>query len=180
MNSKSDMLLDKVIPNVKKVTETVIDWLAVTLMLMIFFLGLAQVIWRWVLNDPITWSEELIQLTYVWICYLGWSLASRKDSHIRITALMNALPKQGQKYLQISCNLLVILFSVLMVTYGINLIGVGAKRTAVSMTWLNYATVYVMGPIMNAVIICYQIAGIIEIWKKGPRNYADVDGGEEA
>ena len=28
------------------------------------------------LNNPITWSEELIQLTYVWVCYLGWAIAA--------------------------------------------------------------------------------------------------------
>lgn len=160
----------------KCIAEKIISWMAIILMIFIFVLGLAQVIWRWVLNDPITWSEELIQLTYVWICYLGWAIATRKDSHIRITALTNMLPKSVQRYQQIFCHLLVILFSVLMVKYGIDLIGVGAKRTAVSMPWLNYSTVYVMGPVMNGVIILYEIAGIIECWIKGPRDYTDVGG----
>ena len=109
----------------------------------------------------------------------GSAIATRKDSHIRITTVMNILPKGGQKWLQIFCNLLVILFSVLMVRYGIDLIGVGLKRTAVSMRWLNYATVYVMGPLMNLVIIFYQIAGIIDIWVHGPKDYSDVGGEEE-
>ena len=178
MQEKNNVFLNKILPTVKKVTESTIDWLAVALMFMIFFLGLAQVIWRWVLNDPITWSEELIQLTYVWVCYLGWAIATRKDSHIRITALMNALPKNGQKVLQILCHILVIAFSVLMVKYGIELLGVASRRTAVSMTWLNYATVYAMGPVVNTVIIFYEIAGIFECWFKGPRDYSDV-GGEE-
>ena len=69
MEEKNNVFLNKIVPTVKKITETAIDWLAVALMFMIFFLGLAQVIWRWVLNNPITWSEELIQLTYVWVCY---------------------------------------------------------------------------------------------------------------
>ena len=179
MERKNSTCLQKKVSAVKKAAETAIDWLAIGLMFMIFGLGLAQVIWRWILNDPITWSEELIQLSYVWVCYLGWAIATRNDSHIRITTLMNALPQGGQKYLQIFCNLLVILFSVLMVKYGIDLIGVGMKRTAVSMTWLNYATVYAMGPVMNAAIIVYQIAGIADIWVNGPKNYSDA-GGEEA
>ena len=77
------------------------------------------------------------------------------------------------------CFCLVILFSVLMIKYGIDLIGVGAKRTAVSMTWLNYSTVYAMGPVMNATIIVYQIAGIVDIWVNGPKDYSDVGGDEE-
>ena len=38
------MFLGKILPTVKKVTETVIDWLSVVLLSGIFILGLAQVI----------------------------------------------------------------------------------------------------------------------------------------
>lgn len=81
---------------IKRITEKSIDILAVILLIGIFGLGLAQVIWRWILKDPIVWSEELIQLIYVWICYLGWAIAERKDAHIRITAVHNMLPKKGK------------------------------------------------------------------------------------
>ena len=166
------------VSKVKTVTEKCIDWLAVILLTGIFILGLCQVFWRWILRDPIIWSEELIQLTYVWICYLGWVIAERKDSHIRITAILNALPKGGQKWLQAFCHVLCIIFSVLMVIYGIKLVGVGAKRTAVSLA-LNYGFVYVMGPICNLIIIFYEIAGLIECLTKGPRDYRDKGGDEQ-
>lgn len=172
------LFLGKIVPTVKKVTETAIDWLSVVLLSGIFILGLAQVIWRWILNNPIVWSEELIQLTYVWICYLGWTIATRKDSHIRITAVLNMLPEGAQKWMQAFCHVLVIVFSVLMIRYGIDLIGVGAKRTAVSFA-MNYAVVYVMGPVCNLVIIFYELAGLIECLTKGPRNYKNVGGEEE-
>ena len=167
-----------VVPTVKKVTEKLIDYLAILLFSTLFLFGILQVFFRWVLNDPLTWSEEAIQLMYVWICYLGWAIAERKDSHIRITAVMNALPEQGQKWLQIFNHILCIVFSVLMVWYGIKLVGVGAKRTAVSFP-LNYAVVYLMGPISNFIIIFYELAGLIECWTKGPRNYRDKGGDEE-
>jgi len=163
---------------VRRVAESVIDWLSVLLLTGIFVLGLCQVFWRWVLRDPIIWSEELIQLTYVWICYLGWALAERHDSHIRITAVLNMLPKGAQKWLQAGCHVLCIVFSVLMVAYGIKLTRVGAKRTAVSLA-LNYGLVYAMGPLCNAAIIVYEAARLIECLTKGPRDYRD-KGGDEA
>ena len=166
------------VARVKRVTENLIDWMSVILLTGIFILGLCQVFWRWVLRDPIIWSEELIQLTYVWICYLGWAIAERKDSHIRITAILNMLPKGAQKWLQAFCHVLCIVFSVLMVVYGIKLVGVGMKRTAVSIA-LNYGLVYVMGPICNLIIIFYEIAGLIECLTKGPRDYRDKGGDEQ-
>ena len=114
----------------------------------------------------------------MWICYLGWTIAERKDSHIRITAILNMLPKSAQKWLQAFCHVLCIVFSVLMVVYGIKLVGVGMKRTAVSIA-LNYGLVYVMGPICNLIIIFYEIAGLIECLTVGPRDYRDKGGDEQ-
>ena len=168
----------KFIPNVKRITEKLIDWMSIILLLGIFILGLCQVFWRWILRDPIIWSEELIQLTYVWICYLGWAIAERHDSHIRITAIMNMLPKGAQKWLQAFCHVLSIVFSVLMVYYGIKLVGLGVKRTAVSLA-LNYGIVYIMGPLSNFIIIFYEVAGLIECLTKGPRDYRDKGGDEK-
>ena len=159
------------------VCEKTIDWLSVALLSGIFILGLCQVFWRWVLRDPIIWSEELIQLTYVWICYLGWTLAERSDSHIRITALLNALPKSAQKWMQALCHVLCIVFSVLMVVYGVRLVRVGMKRRAVSLA-LNYGFVYVIGPICNFIIILYELASLYECLTRGPRDYRDKGGDE--
>ena len=161
-----------------KITGKTVDTLAVVLLLFIFIIGIAQVVWRWVLNDPIVWSEELIRLTYVWIFYLGWVIAERSDSHIRITMVSSRLPKTAQKYLQIFCHILCIVMCALMVRYGIDLIIAGTKRTAVSFP-MNYAVVYLMGPICNFIMIFYEIAQIIECVVVGPRDYSDKGGDEE-
>ncbi|MBO6267232.1 MAG: TRAP transporter small permease [Synergistaceae bacterium] len=168
----------ELVTRVKRITEKLIDNLSVALLSGIFILGLCQVFWRWILRDPIIWSEELIQLTYVWICYLGWTLAERSDSHIRITAVLNVLPWKVQKYLQAFCHLLSIVFSILMVVYGVRLVRVGMKRTAVSLS-LNYGLVYVMGPLCNLIIIFYEAARLAECLIKGPRNYSDKGGDEK-
>lgn len=168
----------KVVPVVKKGTEQIIDWLSIVLLFGIFALGIAQIIRRWILHNPIVWSEELIQLTYVWICYLGWVIAERADSHIRITAICNMFPVKVQKWLQIFNHVLCIIFSALMVFYGIKLVGIGMKRTAVSLRWLNFGIVYVIGPICNFIIICYELAALAECITKGPKDYSDVGGDE--
>lgn len=169
----------KVLDAVKTAAEKFIDFMLVLLLGGIFVFGLCQVWWRWVLNNPLIWTEETIQLMYVWVCYLGWCLAERHDSHIRITALMNALPEKGQKWLQAFNHLLCIVFSVLMVYYGIKLVGMGANRTGISIK-ISMAVVYAMGPICNAVIIFYELAALVECFIKGPRSYKDAGGGDDA
>ena len=168
----------KTVRKADRITGKIVDTIAVILLIFIFILGLAQVFWRWVLNNPIVWSEEMIRLTYVWICYLGWVIAERADTHIRITIFSSRFPKTAQKWLQIFCHVLCIIMSVLMVIYGIQLVKVGLKRTAVSFP-LNYAVVYLMGPVCNFIIMLYEIAELIECFVIGPRDYSDKDGGDE-
>ena len=156
----------------------IVDITAVILLIFIFILGICQVFWRWVLNDPIVWSEEMFRLTYVWICYLGWVIAERADTHIRITIISSRLPQSVQKWLQIFCHILCIIFAVLMFIYGIQLIQAGMKRTAISFP-LNYAVVYLIVPICNFFMCLYEIAQLIECFVFGPRDYSDKGGDEE-
>ena len=44
---------------------------------------------------------------------------------------------------------------------------------------LKYSIVYAMGPLMNIVLIIYEIEMIIECIKIGPRDYKDKGGDEE-
>ena len=170
--------MSNIVTNVKKCTEKAIDVMLVLLLSCIFIIGICQVFWRWVLNNPLTWSEESIQLLSIWVCYLGWCLAERKDAHIRITAVMNALPKNAQKWLQVFNHILCIVFSVLMVIYGIRLVKIGSIRTGIAVK-INMGFVYSIGPVCNFIMIFYEIAALIECLTKGPRDYKEKGGDEE-
>jgi len=164
--------MEHLVTKVKTISEKAIDYMAVFMFCVLFLFGLMQVIWRFVLNNPLTWSEEAINILYVWICYLGWAIAERKDSHIRITALINKFPLSVQKYIQIFNHILCILFCFLMIYYGLKMTAIGSKRTAVSFP-LNYAIVYVIGPISNLIISFYEGTQLVEVIKKGPKYYGD-------
>ncbi|WFE74779.1 TRAP transporter small permease [Roseinatronobacter sp. S2] len=53
---------------------------------------LAATFFRYVLNDPITWSEELARYLMIWIGLVGASVTLRHGEHIRITAIRKLLP----------------------------------------------------------------------------------------
>lgn len=155
----------------KTVVEKIIDGMSILLFTAIFILGLMQVFWRWVLNDPLAWSEEAIRLIYVWICYLGWIIAERSNGHIKITALISKAPLNFQKWMQLFNHLLTIVFSVLMVVYGIRMMKISSMGRAVSFN-LNYLWVYLMAPVSNGLIVIYEILSIIDVFKKGPVPYS--------
>ena len=155
----------------KKYLEKCIDTICIFFFIVVFAVALGQIIMRWLFKNPIIWSEELIRLMYVWICYLGWTLASRYRTYIRITFIFNALPPIPKKLLATVNCLLLIIFSVMMVYYGIKMTIIGVNGRSVTLP-INYALVYFIVPVTNFIIILYHIMDIPNIWKKQEGNMA--------
>ncbi len=52
-----------------------------------------SVVFRYVLNSPLAWTEELASLLFAWLTFLGAYIGSRFRSHIAIDTLVIFLPQ---------------------------------------------------------------------------------------
>ncbi|RPI05369.1 MAG: TRAP transporter small permease [Zetaproteobacteria bacterium] len=52
----------------------------------------ASVVLRYILNSPVTWSEELASLLFAWLTFVGAYVGFRTHSHIRIDTVTLFLP----------------------------------------------------------------------------------------
>lgn len=69
-------------------------WFAIVLLVMA-----AQVVFRYLLSSPLTWSEEFCRYSFVWISYFGCAYCVGVDGHTRITAFLEKLPDRLQRIL---------------------------------------------------------------------------------
>ena len=53
----------------------------------------AQVITRYVLSNPLIWSEEAARYLFVWVSMIGAALAIREGSHFGLDLLIRPMPK---------------------------------------------------------------------------------------
>ena len=53
----------------------------------------AAVVFRYVLSDPLTWSEELILLLFAWMVFLGIASAFHARTHIIIDVIVMFAPR---------------------------------------------------------------------------------------
>jgi len=53
----------------------------------------AQVVSRYLLGDPLIWSEEAARYLFVWVSMIGSALAIRKGSHFGLDFLIRRMPK---------------------------------------------------------------------------------------
>ena len=59
-------------------------------------LVVAAVVFRYMLSDPLTWSEELILLLFGWMIFLGIANAFRARTHIIIDFVVLFAPRRGR------------------------------------------------------------------------------------
>lgn len=94
-----------------------------------------QVLWRYFLNRPLAYTDEISRLLFVWVSFLGASVAYKTDSHVRIGILVdNIFNGRLAKYFQFISHLLVLFFLIILGIEGYrltlemaNLISPGAK-----------------------------------------------------
>lgn len=97
-------------------------WFAIVLIVMA-----AQVVFRYVLNSPLAWSEEFARYSFVWISYLGCAYCVGVDGHTAITALREKLPPVGQKILIAIGNVLMIVVFARIMPIALNYIAKNGK-----------------------------------------------------
>ena len=69
-----------------------------------------QIIFRYLLHQPIYWSEEFPRFILIWLTFLGSAIAMKNRSHLSISLLTNRLSVKKRISVQFFANLLSLLF----------------------------------------------------------------------
>ena len=67
----------------------------------IVLLTLAQIFYRFVLDQPLIWSEELIKLLLVWITFLGAAVVCWDGRHLNVDVVFIRLPHRLRRIVQL-------------------------------------------------------------------------------
>lgn len=57
-----------------------------------------QVFMRYVMNNSLSWSEELARYLFVWLIYIAISYGAQSIKHIKIDAAMALFPKRWRRW----------------------------------------------------------------------------------
>jgi TRAP-type C4-dicarboxylate transport system permease small subunit len=108
----------------------------VAVMTLIVFL---QVVYRYVLVQPLYWSEELARYLFVWVSILGATLGLQKRGHFGLDFFYRMLSDQKRQFLQILIHLLVGGVILVILIQGVKLVQATALQKSpameISMAW---------------------------------------------
>jgi TRAP-type C4-dicarboxylate transport system permease small subunit len=74
------------------------------------------------IGEPFIWTDELARFLMVWLACVGWMLASRKHSHIRIRFFLDRLPDRLRGAAELVFLLAILAFGALVVRHGWSLV----------------------------------------------------------
>ncbi|MBQ8562849.1 MAG: TRAP transporter small permease [Firmicutes bacterium] len=166
--------------NFFKAIDKAEDICLVTMFILMVAAIFLQVIMRFIFNNSLTWSEELGKFIFVWISWLGISLAERKNEHIKITLVTDRLSPKWRTVCEIAASICVLLILGVIVYYGVELVvfqqRVHYAGIKISTSWGYLSLVLGCGFMMLRVI-----GGIIRnIGNLKSGNYPVVDTAEVA
>lgn len=92
-----------------------------TLSAMMVAIMVYQIVLRYCFAAANVWAEELARFMFVWVTTLGASIAIRRNVHLRVDFVAEALNPKARYILQIVCYTLVLVFLVYLLQLGIDL-----------------------------------------------------------
>ena len=88
------------------VIDGVVRWLGIAILCCVTIVMLAQVFFRYVLNDSLLWSEELAVWGLIWIVFLGSVHLMRGNLHVSIPGLVDILPPTARRITRLAATLI--------------------------------------------------------------------------
>lgn len=130
--------------------------LAGVLLLSVFVLIIVQVFARYVLNQPLTWSEELARLLLVWCTYIAAGFVASRNTHIAVDVIAAILPRRLADALEVFAMLVVIAVSAFMIYGGITLVQL-TSILPLPATGLPKAVLYAAVLVGNLIILLHMV-----------------------
>ena len=94
-------------PKVSRIMQRVMVPVIFLLSGVMFLLVIAQVIFRYILSQPLPWSEELARYLMIWVACLAASEAYAKGNHVGVSLIIDALKPSLRKIMILAIHLAV-------------------------------------------------------------------------
>ena len=118
---------------------------------------------RYVLQNPSSWSEELVSYLFAWMALFGASLVVGERGHMNIPIVVERMGEKGRKFFAIFAELVALVFSGVILVYGGIQITSLAMGQMTSSLGLPIGVFYIILPLSGVLNIVYTILNIVDI-----------------
>lgn len=125
----------------------------------VLVLAFAQVFFRYVLNQSLSWSEELTRYLFVWLVFVTAGLVTETRQHIVVDIAIERLPARWRRGVGALTTLVVVGFLVALLVVGARLALAAIDQTALSIE-MSMAWAYAAIPVGAACMLIGLVRAI--------------------
>jgi TRAP-type C4-dicarboxylate transport system permease small subunit len=108
-----------------------------------------------------SWSTDLAQLTFAWVCFIGADLAIRKNRHMGVDMLVNRFPLKVRNWIYLFNSILMLCFLAFVVYYGSSLCISNFQRKFNTLP-ISYSYATASGPVGCLLMVFTVVGNIIK------------------
>ena len=111
-----------------------------------------QVFTRYVLNAPLSWTEELARILFIWITFIGAAVIAKRSGHISIDFVTNLLPPGARRWVLVAAHAASVAILLLLGVKGVALLritGISASP-ALGIPWAHVYAAFPVGMFLMA------------------------------
>jgi TRAP-type C4-dicarboxylate transport system permease small subunit len=141
----------------KRYFDNGIDFLLAVLLLAMTLAVFLQVFFRYVVNAPLSWPEEMARIMIVWLSFVGGYMAMRENKHLGFGLLVEKLPMALQGAVAVAGRIFVVIFLLVVVREGYTF---AVTNIDVPMPYTDISTgiwVYSVFPIAGALMLAQSV-----------------------
>lgn len=146
----------------KSVMNKVLAALCTILLVFMTFLVIWQVFTRYVLNDPASFTEELVRYSLIWTGFIGAAYAFSTREHMALTFLRDKLEPNKKRLVTIGVDALILIFAFAILLVGGAKLAFAASMEYSALLGVPRSLVYAMAPVSGLFIVIIQIINIYE------------------
>lgn len=155
---------------VKKIVDKIMAWLCIIILGVMTVLVVYQVVTRKIFNSPSAYSEALSQYLFVWMIMYGSAYVFGLKEHLDIAILKDKMKGATLMVVEILTNVCLILFAVVVLMYGGQLISAQQMATTDAALQIPMGVIYSAIPIsglFTTFYAVYNIALAVSQYKQG-------------
>lgn len=143
----------------------IIKWILILLFAVMVVVVFLQVLFRFVIHQPLAWTEELGRYLLVWITFLGAGYGMSTKAHPSIEILYDRAGPLIKKGLTIVTTILIIFFFWNVIIHSFEFIQRSMAQTSPVLR-IPMGYVYTVIPISSAIFVINLLYVVISEWRK--------------
>ena len=137
-----------------------IKYTIVLVFLVMVITGLAQVFNRYILNQSLSWGEELQKFSHIWLIFLTVPVAYRNRAHLGMNLLYRKMSDRAKFIFDLVIHLLWFSFGAVLILITTDLVRIGALQRSpglgLKMSWVYSGII-----IGNAYLVLTAIKNLV-------------------